>query len=166
MSNYNKVLLMGRLTKDPELRYTPQGTAVTDVGLAVNREFKPGGGGGEGESRKETTFVDVTFWARQAEVVCQYLNKGSPLFIEGRLSLDSWESPDGQKRSRLKVVGENFRFLGGGRGESAGGGSRDESNYGSNFRSGDAAPAPSGSQAANAEAEGNPLGVDDSDIPF
>lgn len=161
MSNYNKVLLMGRLTRDPELRYTPQGTAVTDLGLAVNREYKAGGGGsggGGGEARKETTFVDVTFWARQAEVVCQYLNKGSPIFIEGRLSLDSWESPDGQKRSRLRVVGENFRFLGGnGRGE-AGGGSYEDSN----FRS-DAAPAPSGGPASG---EGNPLGVDDSDIPF
>ena len=85
MSNYNKVLLMGRLTRDPELRYTPQGIPVTDIGLAVNREYTVGD-----ERRKDTTFVDVTVWRRQAEVLCQYLTKGSPLFIEGHLVTDTW----------------------------------------------------------------------------
>jgi single-strand DNA-binding protein len=112
MSNLNRVLLMGRLTRDPELRYTPQGTAVSEIGLAINREYTVGT-----ERRKETTFVDVTLWKRQAEVVCQYLKKGSPIFVEGRLSFDSWETPDGQKRSKLRVVAENFQFVGA-RGES------------------------------------------------
>ncbi|HVR75354.1 MAG TPA: single-stranded DNA-binding protein [Planctomycetota bacterium] len=118
MSNLNKVMLMGRLTRDPELRYTPQGSAVTEIGVAINREYTVGT-----ERRKETTFVDVTLWKRQAEVVCQYLKKGGPIFIEGRLSLDSWETQDGQKRSRLRVVAENFQFLGG-RPEGEGGSSR------------------------------------------
>ena len=108
MSNLNKCMLMGRLTRDPELRYTPQGTAVTDLGLAINREFTAGT-----ERRKETTFIDVTLWKRQAEVVCEYLRKGSPLYVEGRLSMDSWEGKDGQKRSQLRVVAENFQFIGG-----------------------------------------------------
>lgn len=107
MSNLNRVLLMGRLTRNPELRYTPQGTAVSEIGLAINREYTVGT-----ERRKETTFVDVTLWKRQAEVVCQYLKKGSPIFVEGRLSFDSWETQDGQKRSKLRVVAENFQFLG------------------------------------------------------
>ena len=109
MSNLNKVFLMGRLTRDPELRYTPQGVPVSDLGLAVNREYTPSGGG---ERKKDTLFIDVTVWKRQAEVCCQYLRKGSPIFIEGRLSMDSWEQ-DGQKRSRLRVVAENFQFIGG-----------------------------------------------------
>ena len=107
MSNYNKVLLMGRLTRDPELRYTPQGTPVSEIGLAINREYMAGN-----ERRKESTFVDVTFWGRQAEVVCQYLKKGGPIFVEGRLSFDSWEAQDGQRRSKLRVVATNFQFIG------------------------------------------------------
>lgn len=120
MSNLNRVFLIGRLTRDPELRYTPQGTPVTEIGLAINREYTVGT-----ERRKETTFVDVTLWKRQAEVVCQYLKKGAPIFIEGRLSLDTWEQQDGQKRSRMRVVAENFQFIGGrsdGAGEGGGGG--------------------------------------------
>ena len=108
MSNYNKVLLMGRLTRDPELRYTPQGTPVAEIGIATNREFLVGT-----ERRKDTTFVDVTLWRRQAEVVCQYLKKGAPIFIEGHLSFDTWETQDGQKRYRLRVIADNFQFLGG-----------------------------------------------------
>jgi single-strand DNA-binding protein len=107
MSNFNKVLLMGRLTRDPELRYTPQGVPVSEIGLAVNREYTVGT-----ERRKDTAFVDITLWRRQAEVVCQYLKKGAPIFIEGHLALDSWEGQDGQKRSKLRVVAENFQFLG------------------------------------------------------
>lgn len=108
MSNYNKVLLMGRLTRDPEVRYTPQGVAVTEIGVAVNREYTVGT-----ERRKDTTFVDVTLWRRQAEVVCQYLKKGDPIFIEGYLSLDTWEGQDGQKRQKMRVVADNFQFIGG-----------------------------------------------------
>lgn len=121
MANLNKVLLIGRLTRDPELRYTQGGTAVTEVGLAVNREFTTS----DGTRKKETCFVDVVLWARRAEVACQYLRKGSPVFVEGRLELDQWQSPDGQKRSRLRVVADNFQFLDrpGDRGGNGGGGS-------------------------------------------
>jgi single-strand DNA-binding protein len=129
MSNYNKVLLMGRLTRDPELRYTPQGTPVSEIGLAVNREYTVGT-----ERRKETTFVDITLWRRQAEVVCQYLKKGQPIFIEGHLALDSWEGQDGQKRSRLRVIAENFQFLGG----------RQEGDSSRGFPADDLAPAEGG----------------------
>ncbi len=111
MSNFNRVFLMGRLTKDPELRYTPQGLAVSDLGLAVNRDFTLQ----SGEKRKDTLFVDVTVWRKHAELCCQYLKKGSPIFIEGRLAMDSWEGQDGQKRSRLRVVADNFQFIGGNR---------------------------------------------------
>lgn len=111
MPNLNRVFLMGNLTRDPELRYTPGGTAVTDVGLAVNRRVQDKA---TGTWKEETTFIDVTFWGRKAEVVCEYMQKGRPMFVEGRLQLDSWEDRQtGQKRSRLKVVGEQIEFIGG-----------------------------------------------------
>lgn len=110
MASLNKVMLMGNVTRDPEVRYTPKGTAVTEFGLAVNRSYS----GDDGERREETTFVDVTLWARQAEIAAEYLKKGRPVFIEGRLQLDTWEDKQsGQKRSRLRVVGEQMQFLGG-----------------------------------------------------
>jgi len=119
MANYNKVFLMGNLTRDPELRYTPKGTAVADVGLAVNRVRT----NDQGQRQEDTTFVDVTLWGRQAELAQQYLGKGRPIFIEGRLQLDSWEDKQsGQKRSKLKVVGERLEFLPDGRGGAGGGG--------------------------------------------
>lgn len=109
MANLNRVLLIGNLTRDPEVRYTPKGTAVTEIGLAVNRVYS----GEDGEKKEETTFVDVTLWARQAEIAGQYLKKGRPVFIEGRLQLDSWDDKQtGQKRSRLRVVAENLQLLG------------------------------------------------------
>jgi single-strand DNA-binding protein len=109
MANLNRVLLIGNLTRDPELRYTPKGTAVTDFGLAVSRIYS----GEDGEKKEETTFVDVTLWARQAEIAGQYLKKGRPVFIEGRLQLDTWDDKQtGQKRSRLRVVGESLQLLG------------------------------------------------------
>jgi len=110
MANLNKVLLMGNLTRDPEVRYTPKGTAVAELGLAVNRQFTAD----NGEKREETTFVDVTLWGRQAEVAGEYLKKGRPVFIEGRLQMDSWEDKaTGQKRSKLKVVAEGMQLIGG-----------------------------------------------------
>ena len=121
MANLNKVMLMGNLTRDPEVRYTPKGTAVAELGLAINRVYSAE----NGEKREETTFVDVTFWGRTAEIAGEYLKKGRPVFIEGRLQLDSWEDKQtGQKRNKLKVVGENMQFLGsrGGGGEEGGGG--------------------------------------------
>jgi len=107
MANLNKVMLIGRLTRDPELRKTQGGTAVTELGLAVNREFTTA----DNTRKKETCFVDVVMWARRAEVACQYLKKGSPIFVEGRLELDQWTAPDGSKRSRLRVVADQFQFL-------------------------------------------------------
>ena len=110
MPNLNKVQLMGNITRDPEVRYTPKGTAVTDIGLAINRNYSTD----DGERREETTFVDITFWGRQAEVIGEYMKKGRPLYVEGRLQLDQWEDKNtGQQRSRLKVIGDNFQFLGG-----------------------------------------------------
>lgn len=118
MANVNKVILMGNLTRDPELRYTPKGTAVADVGLAINRVFGTDGG----ERREETTFVDVTLWGRQAELAQQYLGKGRGVYIEGRLQMDTWEDKaSGQKRSKLKVVAENLQFLPGAGGGGQGG---------------------------------------------
>ena len=109
MANLNKVFLIGNLTADPELRYTPSGTAVADLRLAVNREFSSK----EGERKSETLFVDIVVWARQAENCSQYLSKGRPVMVEGRLKLDTWENQQGEKRSRLRVVAENIQFLGG-----------------------------------------------------
>ena len=121
MASYNKVMLLGNLTRDPEVKYTPKGSAVADIGLAVNRTYTTDGG----EKREETTFVDVTMWGRQAEIAGEYLKKGRPLFVEGRLQLDTWDDKQtGQKRSKLRVVCENFQMLGSrdGGGEGGGGG--------------------------------------------
>jgi single-strand DNA-binding protein len=110
MASYNKVLLIGNLTRDPEVRYTTGGMAVTDIGLAVNRYWMDKG---SNERKEETTFVDVTLWGRQAEIAGEYLAKGRPVLIEGRLHLDQWEDREsGQKRSKLKVVGESMQLLG------------------------------------------------------
>ncbi len=118
MASYNRVILVGNVTRDIELRYTPNGMAVTDLGMAVNDRRKSQ----SGEWVDETTFVDVTLWGRTAEIASEYLSKGSPVLIEGRLKLDSWEQ-DGQKRSKLRVVGERMQMLGtrGGGGGSGGG---------------------------------------------
>jgi single-strand DNA-binding protein len=111
MANYNKVMLMGNLTRDPELRYTPKGMAIAKLGLAINRRWSSEGG----ESREETTFVDVDAFGRQAETIAQYMKKGRPIFIEGRLRLEQWDDKQtGQKRSRLGVVLESFQFVDGG----------------------------------------------------
>ena len=119
MANLNKVFLMGNLTRDPELRYTPNGTAVVDFGMAMNRRWT----GRDGQKAEDTCFVDCQAWARLAEVISEYCRKGSPLFVEGRLQLDTWEGRDGQKRSRIRVVVEGFQFIGGRRdgGENASG---------------------------------------------
>jgi len=125
MASFNRVILVGNLTRDVDLRYTPNQTAVTDIGLAVNDRVKK-----NNEWVDETTFVDVTLWGRQAEVANEYLSKGAPVLIEGRLRLDTWEQ-DGQKRSKLRVVGEKMQMLGGrsggGSGGSPSGGSRTQS---------------------------------------
>jgi single-strand DNA-binding protein len=122
MASFNRVILMGNLTRDPELRYTPKGTAIAKIGLAVNRQWRTE----SGETKEEVTFVDVDSFGRQAETIAQYMKKGSPILVEGRLRLDQWDDKQtGQKRSRLGVVLENFKFVGpANRGEGGGGGGR------------------------------------------
>ena len=113
MASFNKVILMGNLTRDPETRVTPSGLTICKLGLAVSRNYSTK----DGERREETTFVDVDAFGRQAEVITKYMSKGKPIMLEGRLRLDQWEGNDGQKRSKLCVVLENFQFVGGSREE-------------------------------------------------
>ena len=108
MANLNRVFLAGNLTRDPEVRYTPTGTAVTDLGLAVNDTYKTK----TGEIKETTTFVDIVVWGRQAETCGEYLSKGSPALIEGRLQLEQWQTESGEKRSRLRVHADRVQFLG------------------------------------------------------
>ena len=122
MASFNRVILLGNVTRDLELRYIPSGTAVLDLGMAVNDRRK----NGSGEWVDETTFVDVTLWGRTAEVAAEYLSKGAPVLIEGRLKLDTWEA-DGQKRSKLKVIGEKMQMIGS---RGSGGGGRPQGGQG------------------------------------
>jgi single-strand DNA-binding protein len=108
MANFNKVLFMGNLTRDPELRYLPNGTAVTTFTVASNRVYKLP----SGEKKEEATFVRVVVWARRAETCAEYLSKGSPVFVEGRLQSRTWQGQDGQKRSTTEIVADNVQFLG------------------------------------------------------
>lgn len=175
MASYNKVMLMGNLTRDPEVRYTPKGSAVTDLAIAVNRVYTAE----NGERREEVTYVDVTLWARTAEIAGQYLKKGSPVFIEGRLQMDTWEDKQtGQKRSKIKVVGEVMQLLGR-RGDGSGddeGGGGGGGGYSRQARSGGGgggqqrASQPSRQQQppANEEFNEGPItdGMEEDDIPF
>ncbi|HXA10409.1 MAG TPA: single-stranded DNA-binding protein [Chthoniobacterales bacterium] len=159
MASYNKVFLLGNLTRDPEVRYTPKGSAVADLGIAVNRQYTLD----TGEKREEVTFVDVTFWGRTAEVAGEYLKKGRSVFIEGRLQLDTWDDKQsGQKRSKLKVIGEMMQMLGGRPGGGSGGGGGEEG--------GGAEEAPrarsGGSARSAAPPKGAPAEPDDDEIPF
>lgn len=123
--NFNKVFLMGNLTRDVELRHTSGNQAVANIGLAVNRRYRTG----DGENREETTFVDCEAWGRTAETMAKYLSKGRPVFIEGRLKLDSWQDKEGNNRSKIRVVVEGFQFIdsrGGGGGGGGGGGSQND----------------------------------------
>lgn len=123
MASYNRVVLVGNLTRDPDLRYTPSGMPVCELGLAVNDRRKTP----EGEWVEEATFIDVTLWAKQAETCNQYLSKGAQVLIEGRLKMDQWEQ-DGQKRSKLRVVGERMVMLGSRSGGGNGGAPRSPRN--------------------------------------
>ncbi len=107
MASYNKVILMGNLTRDPELKQTPSNQSVAQIGLAVNRKYK----GRDGDMTEETTFVDCEAWGRTAETMSKYLSKGRPVFVEGRLKLDQWQDKDGNNRSKLKVVIDTFQFV-------------------------------------------------------
>src|SRR5436853_950500 len=123
MASFNKVILLGNLTRDPEVRYTPKGSAVCDLGIAINRNYTLD----SGEKREEVTYVDVVLWSRLAEIAGEYLKKGRPVFIEGRLQLDTWDDKQsGQKRSKLRVIGETMQLLGSRGGAGAGGESSDE----------------------------------------
>ena len=155
MASVNKVILVGNCTRDPEVRYTPKGTAVTDLGLAMNRYYSSDGG----EKREETTFVDVTLWGRQAEVAAEYLKKGRPVYIEGRLQMDSWEDKNsGQKRSKLKVVGEQMQLLGSREGGGGGGGGFQQER--------ESAPPQQESQETGGNDGAQFSSGDDDDIPF
>ena len=119
-ASFNKVILVGNLTRDPQIRYTPKGTAVAEIGLAVSRTWFDQG---TNQKKEETTFVDITLWGRQAEIAGEYLAKGRPVLIEGRLNLDTWDDKEsGQKRSKLKVVCEQMQLLGSREGSGGGGG--------------------------------------------
>ena len=133
MASLNKVLLMGNLTRDPEVRHTPKGTAVGDLAMAINMTYKAQ----DGTEKEEVCYVDVVVWGRQAETCRDYLTKGAPVFVEGRLQLDQWEGPEGEKKSRMRVRADRVQFLsrsgggggGGARGprsEGAGGGAPSE----------------------------------------
>ncbi len=127
MANLNKVMLIGNLTADPEVRQTPRGNSLTELRLAVNRVSS---GPNEGERREETTFLDVTCWGRTGEVAAQYLSKGRPVFIEGRLQMDTWEDKQtGQRRSRIRIIAENLQLLGGRDGGQQGGGYGNNGGY-------------------------------------
>lgn len=167
MASLNKVMLIGNLTRDPEIKYTPKGMAIAEMGLACNRKYTVEA---TGEKREEVTFIDVTLWGRQAELAKEYLSKGRSVYIEGRLQLDTWDDKaTGQKRSKLKVTGETMQFLGG-RNEGGGGdgggpssgsarGDEYEQRPKSNARPPSAAPKPR-------PAPSTPDPDEDDDIPF
>jgi single-strand DNA-binding protein len=153
MASFNKVILLGNLTRDPEIRYTPKGSAVCDLGVAVNRQYTLE----NGEKREEVTYVDVVLWARLAEIAAEYLKKGRPVFIEGRLQLDTWDDKQsGQKRSKLRVIGENMQMLGS-RGAGGGGAPSESADEDRPARA--TTPPPRPSAAAPAE-------PDEDEIPF
>ena len=152
MPNYNKVILMGNLTRDPEVRYTSSGTAIAKLGIAINRYWS----NKDGKKQEETTFVDVDAFGRQAETIGQYLKKGRPIMVEGRLKLDQWDDKQtGQKRSKLGVVLENFQFIDS-RGEGGGGG-------GSGDSGGYSQPDPPSAQSSGGGGSSVP---EDDDVPF
>lgn len=157
MANLNKVMLIGNLTRDPELRYTPKGTAVADIAIAINRIWN----NEAGQRQEETTFVDVTLWGRQAELAQQYLSKGRGIYVEGRLQMDTWEDKaTGQKRSKLKVIGENLQFLPDGRSGSGNGAGRTAQQEGST------APSRGNDSPQGATAASGDDFPEDDEIPF
>ncbi len=156
MSSFNQVILLGNVTRDPEIRYTPKGTAVTEMGMAMNRVFTAE----NGEKREEVTFVDVTLWGRTAEIAVEYAKKGRPVMIEGRLQLDSWDDKQsGQKRSKLKVVAESLHLIGGRAGGGGGGGGESEQDERPTRVSAGKTSAPPPAKSAPAE-------PDEDEIPF
>ncbi len=163
MASLNKVLLMGNLTKDPEVRYIPSGKAVCELGLAINENYK----GKDGNTVEQAVFVDVVVWDRQAETCGQYLHKGSPVMVEGRLQLDKWKTKEGENRSRLRIRADRVQFLGSPRGNAA---VRDGD--------GDQGPTPGGRDGGGGREDAEPVaggapesvagggGGDDDNLPF
>lgn len=167
MASFNKVILLGNLTRDPELRYTPKGTAIARIGLAVNRKYSTD----TGETKEEVTFIDIDAWGKQAELISQYLRKGSPLFLEGRLKLDQWDDKNtGQKVSKLRVILETFQFVGGNRAGEGGPAGSASGSYAPSAPS--AAPSqprpatrpPTSSAPPSSDPEGPP--PEEDDVPF
>jgi single-strand DNA-binding protein len=163
MASYNRVILMGNLTRDVEVRYLQSGTAVADIGLAVNERRK----NQAGEWIEEVVFVDVTLWGRTAEVAGEYLSRGSPIFIEGRLRLDQWEK-DGQKHSKLRVTCDRMQMIGGKGGSPGGGGGRGgpSQNYDDGGDYGDLPSAPPRASAPRSVPAAAPPPPTEDDIPF
>ena len=165
MADLNKVMLIGNLTRDPEVRYTPKGTAVGDLAMALNSTYKTK----DGQVKEEVCYVDVVAWGRQAETAKEFLTKGSPIFVEGRLQFDQWETKEGEKRSRLRVNADRIQFLGrgkpgeGGGNSGGGGGGYRRSEGGAPSRS--AAPTHEASQAPH-PADDFPDAPSDDDVPF
>jgi len=153
MANYNKVILLGNLTRDPQLSYTPNQTAVVDFGLATNRRWT----GQDGNAREETCFVDCRAFGRSAENINKYCQKGRPLLVEGRLTFDSWQAQDGSKRSKLRVTVERFQFIG-----SAGGGA----GYQGGAPAGESHSDANSPAAARPRLDGQAPAASDDDIPF
>jgi len=167
MASFNKVILVGNLTRDPEVKYTTGGTALAEIGLAVNRIWFDQKAN---ERREETTFVDVTLWGRQAEVAGEYLAKGRPVLIEGRLQLDTWDDKEtGKKRSKLRVIGEQMQMLGS-RGDSSGGEGGYQPRGGNRSSGARNTPPPSSSPADSyydsEPSHGGSSGLSDEDVPF
>jgi len=154
-ASLNKVLLMGNLTRDPEVKYTPKGTAVGDLAIAINDSYKAQ----DGTIKETVTYVDIEVWGRQAETCKQYLTKGRPIFVEGQLRLDQWETPQGEKKSRLKVRADRVQFLG----SPSGGGNRGGGEQRSSTASETSRPA---ARPASTVSEDAPPPPTDDDIPF
>lgn len=166
MPDLNKVLLMGNLTRDPEVRYTPKGSAVGDLSIAINRVYNTD----DGQKREEVCYVDIVVWGRQAETCKEYLSKGRPIFVEGRLQLDQWES-NGEKKSKLRVVAERIQFLGGGGagGGTGGGNYSKKSSSGNSSSGGESSGSSHGGSSSSAPRPSDPPSDQppaEDDIPF
>ncbi|MDR0590567.1 MAG: single-stranded DNA-binding protein [Puniceicoccales bacterium] len=169
MASFNKVILLGNLTRDPEMRTTNSGTSICKLGVAMTRV----GRGSDGESREEVVFVDVDAYGKQAEVIGRYFSKGKPIFIEGRLRLDQWESASGEKRSKLNIVLENFQFISGARLDDDGGSGDANFSGTSSFGASNFTPAAVAAKGSNVGAEGTAAtaaaaseNAFDEDVPF
>ena len=165
MASFNKVILLGNLTREPQLSYLPSQTPVCDFGLAMNRKFTAQ----DGSQRDEPCFVDCRIFGKRAEILSKYVHKGSPLFVEGRLSFESWTAQDGSKRSRLRVTVEDFQFVGGAQQGGQGGGSNQYQGGGGNYSkpAGAGYPQEAPQQSPQMPPYQDPgVGMNEDDIPF